>query len=439
MASSKPWHYFLIAFSAAGYYLIAYCIERHESVWLISVYTLLFAAYAILVNKVNEEISLWVTLAILFRCIFIVSMPALSDDFYRFIWDGRLWHAGHHPFTALPGDYLAKDIPGLDDALFQKLNSKEYFTVYPPLSQGVFWLATGLSPDSISGSVIIMRIVLLLSEIGNFWLMRKLLRQFNLPSRHLMLYALNPLVIIELTGNLHFETLVIFFLLLSAWALSRQQKAMSLVSLVLAFATKLVPVVFFPSWFRMIGRKYWLLSGLLALVFIAICFYPLWDVEAIRAISGSVGLYFNKFEFNASLYYLVREFGYWRYGYNIIQTVGWKLSLITALLILLFTFRRGVPSDTGTDIPSLLHDWMWIMVIYFLFTTTLHPWYITTLLAVSVFASYRFAALWTYFIFLSYTGYTQEGFHENLWITALEYIAVYSFMVYEIALNRSRT
>ena len=152
-----------------------------------------------------------------------------------------------------------------------------------------------------------------------------------------------------------------------------------------------------------------------------------------------MGLYFNKFEFNASLYYLVREFGFWKYGYNIIQTVGWKLGLITFVLILTFVWIRSRQSKMKQDDSTnhvLFQDWMWMLSIYFLFTTTLHPWYISTLLALSVFTSYRYPTIWTGMIFLTYAGYTTDSFHEVLWLTAIEYIIVYGYLAYELWIRK---
>jgi alpha-1,6-mannosyltransferase len=166
----------------------------------------------------------------------------------------------------------------------------------------------------------------------------------------------------------------------------------------------------------------------------------LYDQSVFQAMMSSVGLYFNKFEFNASLYYLVREYGFWQYGYNTIQTTGWKLGLIASILILIFSFRKGLKWHSDNDINSfkiLVADWMWVLGIYFLFVTILHPWYITTLLVFSIFTSYRFPVVWTGLIFLTYTGYSSISFDEILWLTACEYILVFGYLSYEIWVRKS--
>jgi hypothetical protein len=436
MIKQRLKYYLLILASAIGYGLIAYFIQRFETQFLLPVYATLFFAYAWITRQANEEqISFWLVVAFLFRFIFLFSLPSLSDDFYRFIWDGRLWSAGYHPFLELPSVYVQQGIAGVDKELFSKLNSPEYFTIYPPVSQFVFWVSVKISPQSILGSVIVMRAILLLAEAGSVFIMYKLLKKLSLSSAGILLYALNPLVIIELTGNLHFEGLVIFFVLLSVHLLLSNQWLASAFSIALAIGSKLVPAIFLPVLFSRLGVKQSLTYGVAAMLVLWICFLPLLTIDVIRSMSESIGLYFNRFEFNASLYYLVREFGFWKYGYNIIQTVGWKLGLTASILILLLSFRGGLnwgPRLQQSTFSVLITDWMWILSIYFLFTTILHPWYITTLVALSIFTSFRFPVIWSGLIFLTYAGYTSDSFQENLWLTAIEYVVVIGYLIFEL-------
>jgi len=436
MGRQKPLYYALIIIAAIGYGFIAFSIDRWETHYLIPAYGILFMLYAWIIRDAQPgSLSFWLITALLFRLIFLFSLPTLSDDFYRFIWDGRLWSEGYHPFAELPSSYVQRGIAGIDPALFSKLNSPEYFTIYPPTSQLVFWLSVKISPQSILGSVIVMRVIMLLAEAGSFFIMHKLLRRFGLPSTNILIYALNPLVIIELTGNLHFEALVIFFVLLSVYLLLTNHWIGSALSMATAIGAKLVPLIFIPALVGALGIKKSIRHGGVTILFLLILFFPLLDWQVFQSMSKSLALYFNKFEFNASLYYLVREYGFWKYGYNIIQTAGWKLGLIAGILILLVSFRKGLTWNhvvNENTYPSLITKWMWSGSIYFLFTTILHPWYITTLLALSIFTTYRFPLVWTGLIFLSYAGYNQHGFEENLWLTALEYLVVIGYLIFEL-------
>jgi len=435
MAKQKPLYYLLTLFSIIGYAGIAYGVQRHESVLLLLVFGALFLMYGLIIRQQDSSIEFWIGAAFLFRLIFLFALPSLSDDFYRFIWDGRLWSAGYHPFLELPSTYVQQGIGGIDQQLFSKLNSPQYFAIYPPVSQFVYWLSVKVSPHSILGSVIFMRALLIAAEVGSVLIMQNLLKRFALPAKRILIYALNPLVIIELVGNLHFEALIIFFVLLVVYFLVKNRWVISAGAMALAIGSKLLPLIFLPALASMLGVKNVLRYGFLLILILFVFFIPMYNSQVINGMSESLGLYFNKFEFNASVYYLVREFGFWQYGYNIIQTVGWKLGLIAGILILAFSFGNGLKWSADVDIkayPKLLSDWMWVLCIYFLFATIVHPWYITTLLALSVFTSYRFVVLWTGLIFLSYVGYSQTEFNEVLWITACEYLFVIGYLIFEL-------
>ena len=69
---------------------------------------------------------------------------------------------------------------------------------------------------------------------------------------------------------------------------------------------------------------------------------------------------------------------------------------------------------------------------YFLLSTTVHPWYVATPLLLCLFTKYRFPILWSGLVFLSYSAYRAEGYSENMWLVATEYILLLSFAIWEI-------
>ncbi len=431
----RKWSFiFLSILVSTCYILLSYFTKRHESIHLLSLYSILFLAYLYINLKVKEEDTpYYIRLSVFINLLILFAIPSLSDDFYRFIWDGRLLQAGIHPFAAIPSHYAQHNfqVEGLTQELYTALNSKEYFTIYPPVAQGIFWLATFFS-KSVYGSLLVMKVLIVVSQIVSIMLIQKILQRVKLPSKHVLLYSLNPLVILELTGNLHFEAFVVVFLLASFYYLEKNNLISSAFFFSLAVCTKLLPLLFLPALLFYIGWKksirYYLVVGLACLLL----FLPLLNQEIITGLSTSLAYYFKKFEFNASLYYLVREWGYWQYGYNIIQTVGWKLGMISALLIFSLTFYRLVIQKKSASNHLIFIDWTIVLLIYLLFTTTVHPWYIVPLIAFSVFTQLKFPIVWSFFIFLTYAGYTENSFFENYWITALEYTVVITVALIEL-------
>ena len=157
--------------------------------------------------------------AILFRLIFLFAIPNLSQDFYRFIWDGRMILEGINPFISIPETFVEKgNIPiSQGTELYRGMGqlSGSHYTNYPPVNQFNFLIAAIFSNTSIVGAVIVMRLQIILADIGIIYFGKKILKQLNLPHHLIFLYALNPFIIIELTGNLHFESVMLVFLVWS--------------------------------------------------------------------------------------------------------------------------------------------------------------------------------------------------------------------------------
>lgn len=412
-----------------GIFQLGYGVVRDDTAPLFGWYGLTFAAYLWLVNsQPSQWLSGLTLLALLARILLLFSVPGLSDDFYRFHWDGLLVVNGIHPFAYTPAMVMEQlpvsELCGIEEKLFNQLNSPGYYTIYPPVNQAVFWLGAYLFPTEPESSAIIMRGVILLAEMGTMVLLPVVLKQYGLPSHQSLWYTLNPLVIIELTGNLHFEALMLFFLLASVYFLNCGKWVYSSLFFALAVCSKLVPLILLPLLFRRLGVKkaigYCGLTGLFTLLM----FLPLLDAELIRGMQASVGLYFQKFEFNASVYYVVREIGYQVKGYNIIQTAGKYLAGITLVCVVLYSFIEKK--------ERLPESFMWVFGIYFLLASIVHPWYVSSLVLFSTFSNYRFPVVWSFTVFFSYLGYRFSPYRENLWITGIEYGLVIVVLVYEL-------
>ena len=144
-------------------------------------------------------------------------------------------------------------------------------------------------------------------------------------------------------------------------------------------------------------------------------------------------MWFKNFEFNASFYYLFREIGYLFRGWNEIAIIGKIIPLLTVLFIGIITFFRknGSPKEL---ITALLFG----LSFYYFTTTTMHPWYLASLVILSVFTKYRFPIVWSFVIVLSYSAYTQDTFRENFWLIGLEYIIVYGFLIWELSFSNKK-
>jgi alpha-1,6-mannosyltransferase len=428
MPANKQVSFFVAGLSALLYAYLFYFIGRTDSSPLITTYSLLFLGYLLMINKFREVDIRWlIATSLLFRLIPLFAIPALSDDFYRFIWDGRLWAAGINPFAGLPGEFIndpALATKGITNELFGLLNSPTNYTVYPPVPQYVNWLAARVFANNITYSIYLMRTVLIGAEMASIIFLYLLLRKYHLKPHLLAIYAFNPLVIIEITGNLHHEGLMITFLLGFLYFNAHNKMPQAAIMLALSIASKLLPLMFLPL--ILLNQKQWFRFSVVLMVTLTILFIPLLDQSFITGMQDSLTLYYQNFEFNAGLYYILREVGYWIYGYNAIALIGKILFILSAGLIMIYSFLLARERYNFTLSFTILY------LIFVVFSLILHPWYIIILLAFAPFTKFRFPVVWSYFIFLTYLGYGQAGFTENYYLLAVEFIALIIAIVVDI-------
>ncbi|MDI9355652.1 MAG: hypothetical protein QM536_01320 [Chitinophagaceae bacterium] len=444
----KPKNTFLwigIASSSIGYFLLAYILNRADTLPIQLCFCTLFLFYFSFVfflkrpsptaDSLLDSPRFILVLGILFRAIFLFSYPVLSDDFYRFIWDGVLWNNGIHPFSHVPSFYMqtSNAIPHLSLDIYQKLNSPNYFTVYPPMHQVIFWLSTLFFHGNVLYPLLIMRSILLAVDIYFLFLLTRILVFYKKDKKNILLYALNPLVIIESIGNLHFESMVVCLVLLSFFYLDRKKIRYSAFFWTLSIATKLVPLLFAPLILSKLSLKKNIPFFLFSAICLSLFFIPLFYKGGIYGQWESISLYIQKFEFNASIYYLIRAIGYALYGYNIIQTVGIRLLLASFACILVLCYFAHRKKYNYYDAATF------ILLLYYLFSTTVHPWYIILLVGFSCLGNFIFPLLWSYTITWTYIGYTSIDYNPPyIWII-LEYLIIICVCSMEVFMYKKTT
>lgn len=425
--------------SVVAYAGLAYATPRAQFGQLAGLMALALAAYAWLL-RTQLPLRWGLGAALLFRLLWLPAQPVLSDDVYRFRWDGLLVAHGVNPFRFRPDELIADGartalpeaatraavLPKLQQ-LYRLLNSPHYYSVYPPISQAVFGTAARLFPASQRGFVMCLRLSILLAEGGTAWLLLALLPALGWPAGRALRYLLHPLVIVELTGNLHFEALAICFVLLAIWLLHRQRWAFSAGALGLGAAAKLLPLLALPLLVRRLGWRRFGAYSIGVAGTLLLLFTPFISVALVVNISRSLNLYFRNFEFNASIYYVLRAIGYYLTTYNEIAVIGPALALSAALFGLGLAWRERHP--TLASLPVAL---MFLFTGYYALATTVHPWYITPLIALASLTRFRYPLVWGGAAMLSYSAYCTTAYTENLWLVGLEYAVVSTVLVGEL-------
>lgn len=429
----------LALLSLVFYYTFAYHLERTDFIKLLSLFAALFFLCYKLIQFEKWNYKLLLGIGILFRLIFLLIEPNLSQDYFRFIWDGHLVSNFMNPYLSFPDKLITQSDLVIANAreLYKGMGSlsAKHFSNYPPLNQFAFAVAAILGGKSILSSVIAMRGIIIFADIGIFYFGRKLLKKLNRSSHLIFWYFLNPLIIIELTGNLHFEGVMLFFFVWAIYLISIKKWQWAGVVYACSIAVKLVPLLFLPLFLKHFGFKKSILFFLIVGGTCLFLFLPFYSPEFIDNYSKTIGLWFSNFEFNAGLWngikYIAKQFD--AKPWEFIKTYGKITPLLTILIVLLFTFLRK-----NQKLPVLITSMLWILTLYYFMSATVHPWYIIFLVVLAIFTEYRYALLWSAVVVLSYFAYSKIDFEENLWLLAIEYFAVYTYLLYEIITAHSK-
>jgi hypothetical protein len=411
-----------------GFYYLEHELKRENTLPLLSIFSLLFILLWYWAQHFNSLTNIFL-LGVLSRAIFIFHIPEFSQDFYRFIWDGSIQLLGVNPYIYTPKVLISYIYFPNAQLLYESMGylSAGNFSNYPPLSQYLYQIMGYFNKGDLLYPVLSLRIIYFTGEIIVFFLGTTLLKKINQNPEHILWYFLNPLVIIEGIGNLHGEAFMICFTLASILCIFHKKVVLGGLFMALAIAAKLLPLLIVPLFFRFLDLRKFIFFILYIFIFSLILWYPFWEEQMVSNYRDTINLWFTTFEFNGSIYNIVRSIGYEVKGYNIIRKLGKITPFITVGLVFIFTFLRS-----NRDLKSVLKSILFLLSSYFFIATTVHPWYIINLVILGVLTGYVYPILWSLTVFWSYSAYGSEEFKEELIWTLPAYLLVYTCFVYEI-------
>lgn len=188
--------------------------------------------------------------AVVFRAILLPAAPALSDDLYRYIWEGRVQLHGFNPWEHPPDDPV---LAGLRDPLWEKINNKDLPAIYPPLAQWACALGALAGP-----STTMMKLVFVVADLLLCFVLARLLRARGQPAVRALVYAWNPLVVTEVAGSGHNDSLAMLFVAISVLVIIERRPAGSMLALGAAALSKLFPLALLAFFIKRV-RPAWLL------------------------------------------------------------------------------------------------------------------------------------------------------------------------------------
>ncbi len=417
---AKAYRILLYILIALPLVFVHHFVARDQTLTLLVCYGIAFLPYLLLARQEgNQElVKQAIAAAILIRLVLIPGLPMLSDDAYRFVWDSRLQLNGINPFAFTPlevveQNYFGAPNKGINKELFNLLNSKEYFTIYPPIAQLSFLLTGWVSSGNMHIQLQLLQLLYWALDATALWLLPSVLTFFGIPGNRAILFALNPMVLLELSGNIHMEAPMIALMVIATWLYTKQRFFLSAVFLGLALGFKFNILLLFPILIPVMGWKRGLLFGGISFTVFLAGFIVYIHPDLAQNLLSSTRLYFDTFEFNASIYYLYKLGG--TNSHAIKTILQQSLPLVSIVLILFTSFSPRIPLKYR---PVIAYT------IYIVLSTTVHPWYLALLLLLGLLTPLRYVWVWSFAVIFSYSAYATPAYTENLWLVCLSYLVV---------------
>ncbi len=347
--------------------------------------------------------------SVAFRAILLWTPPVLSDDIYRYIWDGRVQAAGINPYLYPPE---APQLSHLrDDAIYPRINRPWARTIYPPGAQWLFRVVYAARPDSLR----FLKATIVAGDILAILLLMLLLRTQGSPARRAILYAWHPLAVVELAGSGHLDGVVLPFLLLALLLVQHRRPYQGGALLGVATAIKLYPALLMPALLRRHGLR-------LLLPFAAAI--GLLYVSPVAASGAKVLGFLPQYLSDPGERFNSGPGGALAYGLGVLLNRPGEAVVGTLILALIVVGLRGTKTG-NTGLEATIGEVLLLAGTFVTFAQTVHPWYLLWVLPL---LAVRPSAPWLYLsgaIVLSYLKYTDDALRMPLWAALLEYLPFY--------------
>ena len=226
------------------------------SVCALAVY--LAAAIMVWTQPVDRR-TFWIiaATALLCRLALLTPEPNLSSDIYRYVWDGYVQHHGVNPYRYFPGNEHLRFLR--EDDIFPYINRRDYApTIYPPVAQMLYWVATWFSP-----TLTLMKLTMYAMEGVTVFALARMLEAMGRRREEVIVYAWSPLCIWEFGSSGHVDAAVIATVCLALLFRLRNRPWLTGFALGAAVMIKFYPLLLFPALWR---RRDWRMPAALTAV-----------------------------------------------------------------------------------------------------------------------------------------------------------------------------
>jgi alpha-1,6-mannosyltransferase len=396
----------------------------------------LVCTFLVLRRKATASPALVVGAAIVFRLTFWPLYPALSDDVFRYRWEGKLQAAGGNPYKVRPNDAAWNS---LRDETFTAVPGRDFRAVYGPLVEEIEWTTYRLVSRFEArpfAQAFWFKLPSALFDLGAMAALWLLLKSKGVPPERIIIYAWSPLPLIEFWGTGHNDSIAIFFLVLALLAQSRDlsldRKGAVLggfTALALAIASKFWPAILFPVFTGWRPRR--LLRSLIALPVLALTTLPYltptlrWSGidENFRFMSGFLGGWRN----NDSLFGVLL----WTAGNDFYLAKKFAFAIVCATVVAVMALRW--PPERGA---------LTVITVLLMVSANCHAWYLTWMLPFLVLYPVPPLLLWVTLAPVAHTAVIRwiaaGEWNGSTSIRYYEYVPVYLSLAIWLVVRRAR-
>lgn len=403
------------------YYTFSYSTSSKILLYII-VYSLFFLLFLLAMQLVkkreSKNISIFgkkfslvqviVFFGLLFRLTLVPASPTTSDDYYRYLWEGKILLHGVNPYEKNPADSSLNYLHGED--LPSKVTFKTMAAIYPPAAQLIFAAGYFISGESPVG----LKLIYLVCEFFTLLFLLKLFRLQKENEHQIIFYAWLPLPIMEFFVNAHLDAAAIMFFVMFLFYTMKENPIGSSLSFALSFLIKLYPVFIL----LLLLKKFWFKKAILFyslfLIVVIVFYVPFLPHD--KPLTDSIIKYLAQWEFNGSIYNFL----------NMFLHNGQTTRLIC---IACLTVTVAVIAMKYKNFLSAVYAVLFAMII---FTPTFYPWYMGWISAVNPFI--QFSSLMSLLFTINFTNVTPMGkvWHEYTWVLLLEYIPFFVLLGYDL-------
>lgn len=359
-----------------------------------------------------------------------------DNDVWRYLWDGHVGASGLDPYIYSPAD--VEELAASGDPLYEPLleedlwfdifdqvSYQEYATIYPPLAQLYFRAVVTLVP----GSVFLLKLGLALIDIATCLLLAAFLRHLGQRRANVVIYAWNPLAVKEIAGSGHVDALMIFFVVLTLYCLVRGFHRAGLAAYALAILTKLTPIFLLPLILRRVPLRHWIVLPAVGFIF----YLPF--LGSAFTMLDSLKAFSRDWVFNPGPWAVVHDIA-WRIIGLPGRTAADLFTLLALGIAIVWALRHDRAHGNGTP-QSLITGAIVILGTYLVTSSTVMPWYLLWVLALTTLRPLWSWLALTWLSLLSYLVYVDGTAHS--WWLWMEFTAFFLLLAWELVRSRERS